>query len=305
MTNKLIRYGYGDNFNDIIIDKENIIKKSKNTYGDTKINYEIDFYKYLINNQINFSTPKIIKFGDNFYTMEYLKNTIPLYKYLENRNYESIDIIIKKIHKELINIHYKKISIEKEKYFENLKEECLIKIKKRFVEIENIIKNLNITKVNDIYIFDINKIFLKIEEYLNNFIIKKDYLTLIHGDLNFNNILIDTNNEKIYFIDPRGYFGNEKLFGVKEYDYAKILFALSGYDLFDSEKVSYINIKNSEITFDMKSIISLKEIIKNKNLETFLMITIWLGNAHCFKNNYNKCLKSYFYSLYLSTLFFS
>ena len=61
---------------------------------------------------------------------------------------------------------------------------------------------------------------------------------------------------------------------------------------------------DENIIFKMNNIIPLEKIIDN-NLETFLMITIWLGNAHCFKHNYNKCLKSYFYGLYLATLFFN
>lgn len=305
MENKLLRHGYGNNFNDIIIDDKNIIKKSKNSYGNIKIKYEIDFYKYIINNSINFPIPKMIKFGENFYTMEYLKNTVPLHQHLEDKNKEFVNTFIKKIYKKLENLHSKKIKIEKQNYFDNLKEESLIKIKKRFLEIQNIVDNLNIKKVNNICILDMGNILFKIQEYLNNFIIKKDYLSLIHGDLNFNNILVDKNNENIYFIDPRGYFGKEKLFGIEEYDYAKILFALSGYDFFDSEEESFINIENNEITFKMKTLISLEEIINKKNLETFLMITIWLGNAHCFKDNYNKCLKSYFHSMYLATIFFS
>ena len=36
-------------------------------------------------------------------------------------------------------------------------------------------------------------------------------------------------DNEIIFIDPRGYFGNTKLYGLKQYDFAKLLFGLSGY----------------------------------------------------------------------------
>ena len=105
MENKIIRYGYGNNFNDIIINGENIIKRSKNKDGNVKINHEINFYKYIKSNNIHFSTPKIVEFGENFYSMEYLNSTIPLYKYLQNKDVDYIYIFIKKLYTELENLH--------------------------------------------------------------------------------------------------------------------------------------------------------------------------------------------------------
>jgi hypothetical protein len=63
----LNRIGYGSNFNKISINKDkNIIKKECiNEYGQKKINYEINFYKFLINNNILFKTPKIFSFEKN------------------------------------------------------------------------------------------------------------------------------------------------------------------------------------------------------------------------------------------------
>ncbi len=97
MQYKIIRYGYGDSFNDIIIDNNNIIKKSKNSYGDVKISNEINFYNYIETNKIKFSIPKIIEFGENFYVMEYLSNTVPLYKYLQNKECDYVYKFINKI----------------------------------------------------------------------------------------------------------------------------------------------------------------------------------------------------------------
>ncbi len=75
-------------------------------------------------------------------------------------------------------------------------------------------------------------------------------------------------------------------------------------DNFDSESNSDIKIDNDNILFDMHSIIDTTQLIDNSFI-SFLMITIWLGNAHCFKDNRNKCLKSFYYAIYLSTLYFN
>ena len=86
-----------------------------------------------------------------------------LYKYLQNKDDDYIYIFIKKLYTELENLHSKKKDIDEEFYIDNLKDECLVKIKKRFIEIEDILNKLNITKVNNIVIIDIKTIFLKIE----------------------------------------------------------------------------------------------------------------------------------------------
>lgn len=301
--NKIIRYGYGDNFNDLFIEGNIIIKITKNDYGLIKIKHEIAFYNYILNNNILFSIPKIYELNENMYKMEYLSNCKPLYKILINTDTKTITMFLDKIYLELNKLHKIKRIGTSEKYKENLFIEAITKIKKRYLEIINIISVLpKINKVNGLNILSIENVFHNIEQYLNTIDYNDKELNLIHGDPNFNNILVDSYNN-IYFIDPRGYFGNDELFGIKEYDYAKIKFALSGYDLFDSESISDIIVVNNEIIFKIDTIIPLMDILDN-TLSSFLMIIIWLGNAHCFKNNINKCLKSYYYSLYLATLFF-
>jgi hypothetical protein len=65
-------------------------------------------------------------------------------------------------------------------------------------------------------------------------------LTYIHGDTHLGNILvpkpgvcIDNDTPRYVFIDPRGYFASYDIFGDPHYDYAKLLFGISGYSRFD------------------------------------------------------------------------
>jgi thiamine kinase-like enzyme len=54
----------------------------------------------------------------------------------------------------------------------------------------------------------------------------------IHGDPTFSNMLVS--DERIVFIDPRGYFGTTHLFGDPAYDWAKLLYSvLTNYDQFN------------------------------------------------------------------------
>lgn len=71
-------------------------------------------------------------------------------------------------------------------------------------------------------------------------ILKKRYpqeFRLIHGDCTFSNMLYDRLQGKVFFIDPRGYFGKTKLYGDVDYDWAKVYYSLVGnYDQFNRKK---------------------------------------------------------------------
>jgi hypothetical protein len=93
---------------------------------------------------------------------------------------------------------------------------------------------------------------------------------------------------------------------MEEYDKAKFIFALSGYDHFDACNVHELNIDGDNMTIDIKildqeSVFSLEE---SDRLPILLMLSIWLGNAHCFIGNIEKAITSYFIGRYLGSYFF-
>ena len=104
---------------------------------------------------------------------------------------------------------------------------------------------------------------------------------MIHGDIHLGNILVDGN--QVYFIDPRGYFGNTELYGLFEYDYAKLLFGLSGYSLFDNLYINELTIKGNNIEIDLiKKYEFIFESDLFDNITKLLSLSIWLGNNSCF-----------------------
>jgi len=59
---------------------------------------------------------------------------------------------------------------------------------------------------------------------------------IIHGDCSFSNTLVDDESQ-IWFIDPRGSFGNTEIYGDKRYDWSKFYYSVSGnYDSINSKK---------------------------------------------------------------------
>ena len=289
-------YNYGFVFNDIKINNNIFNKKSKNELGKLRINNEIEFYVYIINNNIDFSIPKLINYEDGNLSIEYIPNSCTLTNKINKLNvYEYIDKISKNINK----IH----EIQKPVSFHIIETDLNIELEKkiinRFHEFEwnsnllyNSIKTVNNIKFKNInYYCDI--IHSKIIYYLDG----RNYYNLIHGDIHLGNILLDESNN-IIFIDPRGYFGESKLFGIREYDYAKLLFGLSGYSVFDNIIINELNIINDNIEIDF---INKYEFIfesgKFDKLTILFCLSIWLANNSCF-SNINKKITSLMIAYY-------
>lgn len=91
------------------------------------------------------------------------------------------------------------------------------------------------------------------EEFIKdlNSITCKNY-NIIHGDPTFSNILIKNNLEAV-LIDPRGSFGKTKIYGDKDYDWAKLYYSLNGnYDSINLKKYS-LTINENKLQFSIKS----------------------------------------------------
>jgi len=298
------RIGYGSQFNNLFIIDNRIKKESKNEYGHFKIKKEIEFFKYIIDNKIVLNIPLIFEFGDTFYIMKYLKEYAPLYKYFPIFSNSKKQTILKTIYNQLNILHQTtQKQISKESFRNNLIIEIKNKIMNRYNEIISILNEYSfIKKVNGIILKSFDEIMTKIEcnilEYINSL---TDYnISIIHGDCQFNNILYNPDNNDLVFIDPRGYFGNFDLYGIPEYDYAKIRFALSGYDIFDNMNIISLNIDHDNLIIPDMHIM---DNIFTNDIITTITISIWLGNAHCFKHNIPKLIYSFYYAIYLGTCY--
>jgi hypothetical protein len=293
---------YGFIFNDITIHNNLFNKKSKNLFGKIKINNEINFYLFIIENNIDFPMPKLTNHEDGILTLEYVSNSYVLTNEFNINNLNNLNIIrsyIDKIKIYLYNIH----SIQKQVSSNTIKKDLILEVEQkvltRFNEFEwnnnalfNSIQSVNNIKINNISYY-CNIIKTKLLYHLKN----RDYYNIIHGDIHLGNILLDTSNN-IFFIDPRGYFGESKLFGLYEYDYAKLLFGLSGYSIFDNMNINELHIINNNIEIDF---IKQYEFIFEQNIfdniTILLCLSIWLANNSCF-SNINKKITSLMIAYY-------
>jgi hypothetical protein len=309
----LKRHGYGSNFNKISIDYINniLLKEITNEYGLWKLTKEINFYNFIINNNIKLKIPKIYEIGINFIKMEYMKDYLPIVDIISKFNVSNLDIILSKIYTELNILHNSKsLIILKEEYYDNLYYETHTKIELRLKHINHIInKYSNILFINGTKLIPLDILLYEIDKYIINYSdsINKFELVPIHGDCQFNNILYNKKLNNIVFIDPRGYYGHYDIYGIKEYDLAKIKYALSGCDIFDNKNITSLNIENNNINIEIEMFD--KNIFNYKNeYEKFilvLMITIWLGNAEGYKNQEEKLITSHFIARYFGTILFN
>ena len=284
-------------FNKITNKDITIIKESICSQGDDIIKNEISWYKY-IQNKYDF-IPKLINSKQKEFEIEKI-NAKPLYKYFTNYSIKEKLDIISNILESLNYLHQDKIIVDNVLVKENIKIECYDKIYNRLDKIKSIIDYFSyIQYINGIKITNnidiiINTCYKNIIEYSSN-----EY-HLIHGDCQQSNTLYDITTNKIYLIDPRGYFGKTKLYGPKEYDYAKVIYALSGYDNFNNLDNFSIDISNNNLIFQIINNLELIEKLNiyNKLTMSYLVI-IWLGLAQYNENNILKCIASYYNGIYL------
>jgi Ecdysteroid kinase-like family len=297
------RDGYGSQFNTILYDKDCIKKVAKNQYGLEKMKKEILLYKYLQENCQGFPFPQILMFEENGYTMKYYKEYVPLYKVYTTYSSDKRNRILEKIFSHLDFLHTVNYSVSRDIVERDLLYEVVDKINTRFSSIyPSIITYMNIDTVNSVRLLPFKTIMDRVKEKILEFVKSKESYTysLLHGDCQFNNILYNETIDEMVFIDPRGYFGLTDMYGLAEYDTAKVYFALSGYDIFDTAEITLLEINGNSLTLPTISLegsyLDCPSIIK------YLLVSIWLGNAHCFKDNPAKAAFSYFYACYLGTL---
>jgi len=285
---------YGYVFSNIEVNG-NILKKSaKNEEGKRKIMNEILFYKNIIENKIDFPIPKIYNLNkeDGIIEMEYLKDFYKTTSKMEN--IDLLDYNIKKILYHIEKLHnFTSIEIDTESFKKHIDIETKYKLIKRYNETNwsevpffNNIESVNNIKIGNIYDY-VDILNNKIHSILNSY--KKDFV-FIHGDIHLGNILTNDKNE-IYFIDPRGIFGESRLYGLKHYDYAKLLFGISGYSVFDEMEINSIDIKNNNINIEfIEKYYYIYDSDIFDEITKLLSLTIWLSNNSCFIDNNKKLL---------------
>jgi hypothetical protein len=299
---------YGSYFCDTVIKDGIVSKKSKNDEGQKKLECEYSFYKH----QCSLLMPRvkcvIDDIGGTELQIQYLRDSHTLYDIFKESSVSKRYFLYDKV---ILSLNLLHASTQRENVCDeaSIYEELITKIRYRYKTIKSIISRYekDIKSVNGVSIKGIDECLSGIEEWYNTNIKGKNMRSArIHGDPTLNNILVKNNEGKeVYFIDPKGYFGTyDNHFGIPEYDIAKVHFSLSGYSQFDSisDIENHVKISGNDISIDLQPLLPMDFVFKNK-LVSFIMVTIWLGNAYGFRNNKLKCVSSFYYAMYMYSLF--
>lgn len=135
--------------------------------------------------------------------------------------------------------------------------------------------------------------------------------SFIHGDLTMSNIVVDQ-NKKVYLIDPRGAFGNTKIYGDVRYDVAKLFYSIVGnFDSLNSGRFKYEhNLETNDHIFSImdNGFSSYGDKMLNlfkEDLEVikFIHATIWLSLIPHTSNNKKQQLCTFCNGVLLLDLF--
>jgi hypothetical protein len=297
--------GYGSSFNNLYLLEDKIKKEAKTSYGITKIKKEIIFYKYVQKHDC-LPMPTFLEESGISYIMKYLPDYKPLFHLFPHFSENIKADILQQIQIYLERLHQTETRIiSHEIYKKAIYAEMIDKLKKRYEEVKDIINEYSFIKsVNGVLVRTFQENLNLLQKAATKFIENRnEYIfTPIHGDCQFNNILYNEQTDDIIFIDPRGYFGDHDLFGLPEYDFAKVKFALSGYDAFDAKDVTELTIRNNNIMLEIPTLIPEPLAKEKDDFISQLVVSIWMGNAHCFKENKFKTVYSYFIGAYYASL---
>lgn len=257
-------------FNKMNIKFDILTKQCINKDYNHLIDREIDWYQKCIDNKY-VNIPSIYKTSKETHSidMSYLRGYVNIYEFIKNCNDEEFNKFMNSYLKAVEDLHnLDQVKVNYQQAYEDFYIEFYDKVIKRCNNISGILYNYDENKLKEI----LNKAFNRIIELIGKDNINNYSFT--HGDLNGSNVMYNQQTNSIKFIDPRGYFGKTQLIGPASYDYAKIMYCLSGYDDFNNG-----NSRFTKDWYDEPQELRHYEFDENNELYYIMVGIIWVALA--------------------------
>lgn len=216
---------------------DSAIKKSANSLVEFKrLKKQCTKQSEFVKNIKNIDTPQILQVNDYefFFMMKYMKKTQNFLLYLTNNNYNT-DLFFIDILKDYFETHIR-----------NAKYENIYDVFKS--KVDDTINNCKKNKlVDEQLFFDIEtKYYNYLETFNKKLIIPLSYC---HGDLSLSNILIDSNNKKLYFIDFLDNFTNtilQDIVKLRQDTHLKLILPMNDF----TNEIVYNKLEEIDLVFD-------------------------------------------------------
>ncbi len=254
-------------FNHIIIDRDRgILKKT----SDNKEKFIGEILWYLkLPEDIEYVRPRIfsysVSYNNPYISMEYYSyhtvHELFLYGDLSSNQWRDI---FNRIH--FVYNDFKRYKVSDNSILSSLNDMYLNKTIKRLNDLRTTpyFKSFfnKPIKVNGNTYISLDSVCEKLKEAIPNMLFDIDTFNIIHGDLCFSNIMVDSNLTFIKVIDPRGKFGSFDIYGDSRYELAKLFHSIDGKydfiikDLFNiefdtSDCIINFNIKDRNREYDL------------------------------------------------------
>ena len=178
---------------------------------------------------------------------------------------------------------------------------------KRVSEVSTLIRYLNepTIKINGVNCLNPIENLLVFEESIESITNFFNY-NVIHGDPSFSNSLVDKDNQ-IWLIDPRGSFGNTKIYGDRRYDWAKFYYsAVGNYDSMNSKKFKVtigdtpdVQLEISSNGYEEYGDIILERSGMSKREMDLIHANLWLSLTGYVKEDIEAALFSFYMGTYI------
>jgi hypothetical protein len=299
-------------FNRVTFHGDLVLKEALNKQGMMLIWDEIHWYKELISTA---APVPAVWFDTN--QQSFVMTRVyadPAYIAFNKADSESQHLILNKVVDAMRKIHgAAEVEVPFEKLLEDVTVESFTKLHTRCSEIRKVISAFGDVKVVNgmelpFELFDPGATIKELNDVIVQSYSADTKYNLIHGDLQMSNSMIDKNWE-VTIIDPRGYFGTTKLYGLADYDYGKLLYSLSGYDLFNYSRQFHIEkLQDGEIKFTIPQTRLSEECLQEmkkifKPVHYYWLAVNWIGLAQYIKNDPVKSVCAYYHGLYLANKF--
>lgn len=291
-------------FNHIKEEKNQIIKIPVNQQGKELAKLEIDWYKKFSSFKFNF-LPRVFNF--NPLALEKISGKPIFFYRLSNKDKE---LVLKKIVKYLKILH-SSLPVRQEDFFQNNYLAYLEKTKKRLDLIADLIPFIKhkYLIINNKKCINFYQQWERLEKetikYFSNIYVP------IHGDCTFSNTLYEPDKKAVYFIDPRGYFGKELIYGDIDYDWVKIYYSLYGdYDQFNNKNF-VLRMERKNIFLKIKSngykkLVPLFFQLTNADVKKISLLhgIIWLSlSSYCF-DDYDAICGAFYRGILFLNIYF-
>lgn len=294
-------------FNSVTFQGDLVLKAALNAQGETLIAREIEWYRSLekLGSQVN--VPDVWPADSKKSFIMSKVEGVPIFKLWPTLDDEGRALVLERVFEQLDKLHgtgAKEVGTDV--VLRDVKLEACDKLLARYREIKDVVASFGeVHTVNGWQIglnidpeVTIQRLYAALHAHYAG---TKEY-SVIHGDLQMSNSMINPDTLEITLIDPRGYFGKSDTYGLPDYDIAKLYYSLSGYDLFNySREFSIKSLKDGCIEFDVPQPNrgGCDEVMMQRfwYWHQLWLAVIWIGLAGYIKNDPVKSVCAHYHGL--------